>query len=114
MDTPPEVAKIPGLPDNAYRPLAAGETYQPLVPATAAPPELSARAIAIGLLMTVVFSAAAAYIALKLGQGIETAIPIAILAVGVSALLGAAGRRPSTILENLQVATLGATAGIVV
>jgi len=114
MDTPPEVVKIPGLPDNAYRPLTAGETYEPIVPATAAPPEVSGRAIALGLFMTVVFSAAAAYIALKLGQGVETAIPIAILAVGMSALLGAAGKRPSTILENLQVATLGATAGIVV
>lgn len=114
MDTPEQNQQIPGLPDNAYRPLEPGETYEPLVPASATPPEVSPRSAVLGLFMTVVFSAAAAYIALKLGQGIETAIPIAILAVGMSAMLGAAGRRPSTILENLQVATLGATAGIVV
>jgi len=60
--------------------------------------------------MTCLFSAAAAFIALKLGQGIETAIPIAILAVGFSAIV----RRASTILENLQIIALGATAGIVV
>jgi len=101
---------IPGLPDNAYRPLAAGERYEPLVPAARALAEISARSLVLGLAMTALFSAAAAFIALKLGQGIETAIPIAILAIGYSAV----ARRPSTILESLQVITLGATAGIVV
>ncbi|OYV92297.1 MAG: oligopeptide transporter, OPT family [Acidobacteria bacterium 21-70-11] len=114
MDTPEAPQVIPGLPENAYRPLKPGETYEPLIAAGRNVPEVTARSVALGLAMTVLFSAAAAYIALKLGQGIETAIPIAILAVGYSAMLGAAGRRTSTILENLQVATLGATAGIVV
>jgi putative OPT family oligopeptide transporter len=114
MDTPEAPQAIPGLPENAYRPLKPGETYEPLIAAGRNVPEVTARSVALGLAMTVLFSAAAAYIALKLGQGIETAIPIAILAVGYSAMLGAAGRRTSTILENLQVATLGATAGIVV
>ena len=114
MDTPETPQVIPGLPENAYRPLQPGETYQPLIAAEQSVPEVTVRAIVLGLGMTVLFSAAAAYIALKLGQGVETAIPIAILAVGCSALLGATGRRPSTMLENLQVATLGATAGIVV
>jgi putative OPT family oligopeptide transporter len=114
MDTPEAPQAIPGLPENAYRPLKPGETYEPLIAAGRTVPEVTPRSVALGLAMTVLFSAAAAYIALKLGQGIETAIPIAILAVGYSALLGAAGRRTSTILENLQVATLGATAGIVV
>jgi putative OPT family oligopeptide transporter len=114
MDTPEVPQAIPGLPDNAYRLLKPGERYEPLVPPQATVPELTWRVVALGLGMTVLFSAAAAYIALKLGQGIETAIPIAILAVGCSALIAATGRRPSTLLENLQIATLGATAGIVV
>jgi len=114
MDTPETPQVIPGLPENAYRPLRTGERYEPLIAAEQTVPEVTVRSTALGLAMTVLFSAAAAYIALKLGQGVETAIPIAILAVGCSALLGAAGRRPSTMLENLQVATLGATAGIVV
>ena len=114
MDTPQTQPAIPGLPENAYRPLNAGEKYEPLIAAERSVPEVTTRATVLGLAMTVLFSAAAAYIALKLGQGIETAIPIAILAVGCSALLAATGRRPSTMLENLQVATLGATAGIVV
>jgi len=114
MDVPTTTQPIPGLPDNAYRPLQPGERYEPLVPPAATIPEVTPRSIAFGLAMTVLFSAAASYIALKLGQGVETAIPIAILAVGLSALVSAAGRRSSTVLENLQVATLGATAGIVV
>lgn len=114
MDETPSAQPIPGLPDNAYRPLAPGESYQPLIAPEQVVPELTWRAFVLGLAMTVLFSAAATYIALKLGQGIETAIPIAILAVGFSALVSASGRRPSTLLENLQVATLGATAGIVV
>jgi putative OPT family oligopeptide transporter len=114
MDTPETPQVIPGLPENAYRPLVPGETYQPLIAPERTIPEVTLRSVVFGLAMTVLFSAAAAYIALKLGQGIETAIPIAILAVGLSALVSAGGRRPSTMLENLQVATLGATAGIVV
>lgn len=105
-----EPAPIRGLPENAYRPLKEGEKYEPLVPAGKPVPEVSTRSVLLGLAMTVLFSAAAAFIALKLGQGIETAIPIAILAVGFSAIV----RRPSTLLENLQVVTLGATAGILV
>ena len=113
MDTPSAPATT-GLPDNAYRPLAPGESYRPVVPAAASIGEVTGRAIALGLAMTVLFSAASAFIALKLGQGIETAIPIAILAVGFSAAVSQMGRRASTLLENIQVAALGATAGIVV
>jgi putative OPT family oligopeptide transporter len=114
METPEAPQVVPGLPDNAYRPLEPGERYDPLIAPAAKVPELTPRAVVVGLGMTILFSAAAAYIALKLGQGIETAIPIAILAVGFSTLVSAMGRRPSTLLENLQIATLGATAGIVV
>ncbi len=99
-----------GLPENAYRELKAGEVYRPIVPPEAAIPEVTARSIVFGLSMTVLFSAAAAYVALKLGQGIESAIPISILAIGFSALLA----RRSTLLENVNVISLGATAGIVV
>src|SRR5574342_826614 len=68
-----------GLPENAFRELAPGEAYRPVVPASESPPEVTVRSVAQGLLWSVVFSAAATYIALKLGQGIESAIPIAIL-----------------------------------
>jgi putative OPT family oligopeptide transporter len=110
MSHPDDSPQIEGLPENAYRPLEPGETYEPLVPAASPVPEVTLRSILLGLGMTVLFSAAATFIALKLGQGIETAIPIAILAVGYSAVM----RRSSTILENLHVIALGATAGIIV
>ncbi|GAB4108554.1 MAG: oligopeptide transporter, OPT family [Acidobacteriota bacterium] len=106
----PEPSPGGGLPENAFRPLAPGETYQPIVPPQDSPPEVTPRAIALGLALTILFSAAAAFIALKLGQGVETAIPIAILAVGLSAVAA----RASTLLENLVIVALGATAGIVV
>src|SRR5436309_2148842 len=99
-----------GLPDNAYRELVPGERYEPIVRAEVEVPEVTARSIVFGLVMTSVFSAAAAYISLKLGQGIESAIPIAILAIGFSAIAS----RKSTLLENVNIVTLGACAGIVV
>lgn len=98
------------LPDNAFRELKDGETYRPVIPPEGRVAEISVRSVAFGLGMTVLFSAAAAYIALRLGQGIESAIPIAILAIGLSAVLA----RKSTLLENVNVIALGATAGIVV
>ena len=98
------------LPENAYRELRPGEAYEPLVPAASPVPEVTRRSIVFGLVMTTIFSAAAAYISLKLGQGIESAIPIAILAIGFSA----AAKRKSTLLENVNVVTLGACAGIIV
>jgi putative OPT family oligopeptide transporter len=102
------------LPDNAFRPLEPGETYTPVVPAAAVLPEVTVRSVAQGALWSVVFSAAATYIALKLGQGIESAIPISILAVGFSAFATAfLKRRASTLLENVNVLAIGATSGIV-
>jgi putative OPT family oligopeptide transporter len=99
-----------GLPENAFRELAPGETYKPLVPADASVPEVTTRSILFGLGMTLVFSLAAAFIALKLGQGIEAAIPIAILAIGFSAVAA----RKSTLLENVNIVSFGATAGMIV
>jgi putative OPT family oligopeptide transporter len=102
------------LPENAFRPLAPGERYEPVVPASAGVPEATLRSLAQGAAWAVVFSAAATYIALKLGQGIESAIPISILAVGSSALaVRVLARRPSTLLENVNVLAIGATSGIV-
>ena len=102
------------LPENAFRQLVEGERYQPVVPAAASVPEVTVRSVAQGAGWAVVFSAAATYIALKLGQGIESAIPISILAVGYSALVVKLRRsRASTLLENVNVLAIGATSGIV-
>jgi len=72
------------LPENAYRELKAGERYVPMVPALVTVPEVTGRSIIFGIVMNIIFSMAATYLALKVGQGIETAIPISILAVGLS------------------------------
>ena len=110
----PAPAEDTRLPDSAFRPLLPGESYPPLVPASAVVPEVTLRSILQGAVWAVVFSAAATYIALKLGQGIESAIPISILAVGFSALLvRVLARRASTLLENVNVLAIGATSGIV-
>jgi putative OPT family oligopeptide transporter len=98
------------LPENAYRELKPGETYTPVITSEKSVLEVTLRSIGMGLLMGIIFSAAAAYIALKLGQGIESAIPISILAIGASALMA----RKSTLLENVNILAIGATSGILV
>lgn len=98
------------LPENAFRELQPGEEYHPVIPADRIAPEVTIRSFIIGFVMNLIFSMSAAYIALKLGQGIETAIPIAILAVGLSAVF----RRRSTLLENVNIMAFGATSGIIV
>lgn len=107
-----ESAGVPelGLPENAYRELKPGEVYTPVITAEMHVPEVTRRSIVFGAVMIIVFSAAATYIALKLGQGIETAIPIGILAVGYSAMV----RRKSVLIENVNILAIGATSGIVV
>ena len=72
------------LPANAYEPLKPGETYPPLVPAEARIPELTPRSIGWGILLCVIFSVASAYSGLKVGQVMESAIPISILAIGLA------------------------------
>ena len=101
---------LEGLPENARRELRPGEVYVPLVPQETGVAEVTARSVTFGLFMIVLFSAAASYIALKLGQGIETAIPIGILAVGFSAM----AKRKSLLIENVNILAIGATSGIVV
>jgi putative OPT family oligopeptide transporter len=98
------------LPENAYRELKPGETYVPVIADEKGVPEVTLRSVVFGIAMVIVFSAAAAFLALKLGQGIESAIPISILAIGFSALMA----RKSTLLENVNILTFGATAGILV
>ncbi len=98
------------LPDNAYRKLQPGETYQPIVPPSSGMAQFTPWSAVLGLLMAVLFSAAAAFLGFKVGQVIEAAIPIAILAVG----LGSIRRQRSTILENVIVQSVGAASGLVV
>jgi len=99
-----------GLPENAFRELAEGEVYRPVVPADADVREVTPYSIIFGLVMALVFSAAAAYLAIRVGQGIESAIPIAILAIGYTTL----ARIRSPLLQNVNVIVMGATSGIVV
>jgi len=101
---------IEGLPDNARRPLEPGETYVPVVPDETGVYEVTTRSVTMGLLFCALFSMAAAYLALRVGQGIEAAIPIAILAIGISPLFA----RRSTILENVIVQSIGANSSHVV
>ena len=79
MENSGAAAKI--LPDNAYTPLQPGEVYRPVVPAGSRIPEVTLRSLLYGVILTMVFAAAAAYIGFKTANAIETAIPIAILAV---------------------------------
>ena len=102
------------LPENAFTKLKPGETYQPVVPASQHPLEVTLRSITSGFFWAIMFSAAATYIALKLGQGIESAIPISILAVGFSVFtVKFLKGRASTLLENVNILAIGATSGII-
>ena len=102
------------LPDNAFTELKPGERYQPVVSAGSLVPEITVRSIVQGFFWSIVFSAAATYIALKLGQGIESAIPISILAVGFSVFaVRFLQSRASSLLENVNVLAIGATSGII-
>lgn len=101
------------FPENAYRELKEGETYVPMVPPNVTVPEMTTRVIVFGLLMNVVFSVAATFLALKAGQGIETAIPISILAVGLSGILLKMGSRGSSIIENVYILSISTTSGYV-
>jgi len=106
----PSSSKSQLLPKNAYTPLEEGEVYQPVVPSDQSPPETTLRAIVMGCIGVMVFTFAAAYIGLKAGNVIETAIPIAILAVFFGKMFG----RKNHLLENVIVQSIGAAAGVVV
>jgi len=91
------------LPANAYQPLKEGELYMPLVPTNTSLPEITWRAVLWGTLLCIIFSVASAYSALKVGQGMEAAIPISILAIGLARVY----RRRSTVLENVILTGIG-------
>lgn len=102
--------QIKGLPDNAYSELKPGEEYKPLMPANTTPAEITPYSVIMGLLMAVLFSAAAAYLGLKIGQVFEAAIPIAIIAVGVSTLLKIKG----ALGQNVIIQSIGQNSGLIV
>lgn len=98
------------LPDNAFRPLNEGEEYEPLMKPHVQYREVTPWSIVWGLLMAVVFSAATAYLGLKVGQVFEAAIPITIIAVGVSG----ATHRKDPLGENIIIQSIGACSGMIV
>ena len=102
--------EVKGLPENAYRELKEGEVYEPTMPVLSNPPEITPYSLIFGLIMAVVFSAAAAYLGLKIGQVFEAAIPIAIIAVGFSFL----SKRKNALGENIIIQSIGASSGLVV
>jgi putative OPT family oligopeptide transporter len=99
-----------GLPANAYTELKDGEKYVPIMSPTKVYPEVTVYSVVTGIIMAVVFSAAAAYLGLKIGQVFEAAIPIAILAVGISTAL----KKSPSLGQNVIIQSIGATSGAVV
>ena len=99
-----------GLPENAFRELKEGERYEPLMSPEGNYPEVNVWSVTWGVLMAMLFSAAAAYLGLKVGQVFEAAIPIAIIAVGVST----AAKRSKALGENVIIQSIGACSGAVV
>lgn len=102
--------KTKGLPENAYRKLEPGEEYKPVVPSDKPLPEATFYSITWGMFYAVIFSAAAAYLGLKIGQVFEAAIPIAILAVGFSYMT----KRKNALSENVIIQSIGSSSGVIV
>ena len=98
------------LPENAFRELKEGETYKPLLPSNSRFPEVTPWSVSWGIVMAVLFSAAAAYLGLKVGQVFEAAIPIAIIAVGLSST----SKRKNALGENVIIQSIGACSGVIV
>ncbi len=98
------------IPENAFRELRADEEYEPIMSPKRTYREVSPWSITWGILMTVLFSAAAAYLGLKVGQVFEAAIPIAIIAIGLSS----ATKRKNALGENVIIQSIGACSGAVV
>lgn len=106
----PQMSATSSLPENAYKELKPGEEYRPILDPAGAPPEVTGWSVTWGVLMALLFSAAAAYSGLKIGQVFEAAIPIAILAVGLSA----ATKRKNALGENVIIQSIGASSGVIV
>ena len=98
------------LPENAHRELKPGEQYKPLLGADKNYPEVTPYSVTMGIIMAIIFSAAAAYLGLKVGQVFEAAIPIAILAVGITGALGKKGG----LGQNVIIQSIGACSGVIV
>jgi putative OPT family oligopeptide transporter len=96
------------LPENAYRKLGEGEKFVPVVPAESIVPELTGYSLFWGLFFAALFSAASAYLGLKIGQVFEAAIPITILAIGLSA------NRKNALQQNVMIQSIGSASGVVV
>ncbi len=99
-----------GLPENAFRELATDEQYSPVMHPAHDQREVTPYSVGMGLLMAVIFSAAAAYLGLKVGQVFEAAIPIAIIAVGLSNALG----KKNPLGQNVIIQSIGACSGVIV
>ena len=98
------------LAENASRPLKEGEKYEPILKSDKVYPEVTFYSVSMGVLMAVIFSAAAAYLGLKVGQVFEAAIPIAIIAVSLSSIL----KRKNALGENVMIQSIGASSGVIV
>ena len=98
------------IPDNAFRELKEGEKYVPVLRPDKNYPEVTPYSVSLGLVLAVIFSAAAAYLGLRIGQVFEAAIPIAIIAVGLSSAM----KRKNALGENVIIQSIGASSGIVV
>ncbi|MBD5374311.1 MAG: oligopeptide transporter, OPT family [Bacteroides sp.] len=98
------------LPENAFRELAADETYRPIMHPAHDYPEVTPYSVTMGLLLAVIFSAAAAYLGLRVGQVFEAAIPIAIIAVGFSGAL----KKNNPLGQNVIIQSIGACSGVIV
>jgi putative OPT family oligopeptide transporter len=105
-----ENEKMVGLPENAFRPLKKGEIYNPLLSPKKDYSEINIWSVSWGIVMAILFSAAAAYLGLKVGQVFEAAIPIAIIAVGISG----AAKRKNALAENVIIQSIGACSGVIV
>ena len=98
------------LSESAFRELKPDEKYEPVMSPDKNYPEVNAWSVTWGVLMAVLFSAAAAYLGLKVGQVFEAAIPIAIIAIGLSS----AAKRKNALGENVIIQSIGACSGAIV
>ena len=98
------------LPENAQRELRDGEQYRPLLSPEKNYIEVTPYSVTVGILMVIIFSAAAAYLGLKVGQVFEAAIPIAIIAVGLTSAL----RKKDGLSQNVIIQSIGGCSGAVV
>ncbi len=98
------------LPENAFRELAADEDYRPVMHPAHDYPEVTPYSVTLGLVLAVIFSAAAAYLGLRVGQVFEAAIPIAIIAVGLSGAL----KKNNPLGQNVMIQSIGACSGVIV